>query len=81
MGPKNGDKMFQRLEVNKYSKTVACCGGRVFVQKYSCKQDDQHSEHLQEHSYSHMKLNQQCVETPFVMAVITLLMARAHRLL
>lgn len=83
IGPENGDKMFERLEdeVNNYNKLVANDGGRVLVQKYSGTPDGTHcAHHLQEHSYSQSKAIQQQAETPFVLAIVTPLMARAHKL-
>ena len=83
VGAENGKAMFEKLEdeVERYNKTVAADGGRAYIQRYTVNMEakqDRYSE-SQEHAYSKPKAVQQQVEKPFILAIITPLMARAHR--
>ena len=82
IGPENGEVMFDQLsqEVRQYTEAHAGEGGRVFLQKYetglsSDTLDNQYSQPTKS------KMKKVTDNVPFILAIVTPLMARAHQML
>ena len=84
VGAENGTPMFVRLnaETNRYNKFTEADGGKVHMQQYTAHTDSKLDipSHSQDHPYCKPKEVKQQTESPFVLVIVTPLMARVHKL-
>jgi hypothetical protein len=78
VGSENGKLMFDQLlkEINEFNDTYASEGGRAFLQRYQLEEIQDQT--VPTEPVSKVKKVQDHI--PFILAVVTPLMARAHRL-
>ena len=83
IGPQNGKAMFDRLslEVKQFNEIYPSNGGRAFLQQY--KLEVEYKTGLPDDSFEPptAKVTKISDHVPFILAVVTPLMARAHKLL
>ena len=86
IGPENGEEMFSRLtlEVSEYNKVHANDGGKAFIQRYrsAVRKLDANKKELHDQSLQPptAKMKRPSANIPFILAIVTPIMARAHHM-